>query len=545
MNQGKSAPIESGSDRPPNEFRDYDGPILPEAASFDFSQLLTSASLRGMAAIVVSILVVRSPSSSPRFFALLFAAILLAWGIGGIGDLRQSEERTAFGIARVVFLLGLGIGLIVLPEFTGERLGRLAGSVLIGVGLLNAYRTLRQREKGSRVEPLLGAIIYLAVGGALVASPRSILGLAVVFLSIYWFVAGLLTLITNVRLDDRQIEPAGVWPTFLEWIQTRPNTADDRSQLYAKLFYEGEEGPRRLSRFFTLMGFATAIAAFGIIADSTAVVIGAMLVAPLMTPLMGTSLSAVMGWPRRVLMSGGVAVGGVLFAIGLSVLFGWMYGPEISPIANSQVASRIGPTLVDLVIAIAAGGAGAFALSRPDVSDSLPGVAVAIALVPPLAVVGLMVSQTNWAAASGALLLFVTNLVAIILIGGMVFVLTGVVPLLQLFENSQWVKRSLGMVAVLAISVIAILGSSADTFQKQTAGLAAAEAVVAEWLGDSDLRVIGSEYTSGAFLITLEGSEQPPSVDVLAQSVEEEFGRPIDISVKWVPTTTFEYEASG
>jgi uncharacterized hydrophobic protein (TIGR00271 family) len=290
------------------------------------------------------------------------------------------------------------------------------------------------------------------------------------------------------------------------------------------------------------MGFATAIAAFGIIGDSTAVVIGAMLVAPLMTPLMGTSLAMVMGWPRRAAMSGLVALGGILFAIGLSVLFGWIYGPEISTVANSQVASRIGPTIVDLAIAIAAGGAGAFALSRPDVSDSLPGVAVAIALVPPLAVIGLMISQANWSAASGALLLFTTNLVAILLVGGGVFILTGVVPVLRLFENTSWVKRSLGMVAVLAIAVIATLGASAENFQRQTAGLEAAEMVVAEWLGDSELRVIGFEYSGGEFFITLEGPEEPPLVDDLAAGIEEDLGEAFGVSVKWVPTTTFEYE---
>jgi uncharacterized hydrophobic protein (TIGR00271 family) len=388
---------------------------------------------------------------------------------------------------------------------------------------------------------MLGAFFYLAIGAALVASPASILGLAVLFLATYWFVAGVLTLITNIRLDDRTIEPGGVWQTFLAWIQTRPNTADDRRQLYDKLFYEGDIGPRRLSRFFTLMGFATAIAAFGIIGDSTAVVIGAMLVAPLMTPLMGTSLAMVMGWPRRAFMSGGVALGGILFAVGLSVLFGWVYGPEVSTVANSQVASRIGPTVVDLAIAMAAGGAGAFALSRPDVSDSLPGVAVAIALVPPLAVVGLMVSQAEWSAASGALLLFVTNLVAILLVGGGVFILTGVVPVLRLVENRAWVKKSVGMVAVLAIAVIATLGVSADTFQKQTAGIAAAENVVADWLGDSGLRVIGSEYVDGEFFIIVEGSEEPPPVDDLAAAFEEEFGQAVSVSVKWVPTTTFEF----
>ena len=540
------APIEQADvDPSSDEFADYDGPILPTGMGFDFSQLFTPASLRGIAAIVVSILVLRAPSQSANAFALLLAAILIAWSVGGVAELRDPEKRSALGIARVVVLLILAGGLIFWPRFSTEQLGRLAGAALIAGGLFNGYRSLRSNEGGSRIEVLLGSILYVAVGAALVASPRTVLGLAIVGLSLYWFVAGVLTLITNVRLDDRQIEPAGTFETFLKWIQTRPNTADDRIQLYDKLFYEGDYGPRRLSRFFTLMGFATAIAAFGVIADSTAVVIGAMLVAPLMTPLMGTSLAMVMGWPRRALMSGLVAIGGIAFTVGLSVLFGWMYGPEISVVTNTQVASRIGPTIVDLVIAIAAGGAGAFALSRPDVSDSLPGVAVAIALVPPLAVVGLMISQNDWSAASGAMLLFVTNLVAIILVGASVFILTGVVPLLQLAKNSRWVKLSLGMVAVLAISVIAVLGVTADTFARQTAGTAAAEEIIREWLGDSDLQVIDTELSREEFLITLEGPDQPPPVEDLAVDIEEEFNQSVDISVKWIPTAVFEYQDGG
>ncbi len=541
MSQDTQSPDRPALEPQAEEFQDYEGPLLPEGAGFDLSQLLTADSLRGMVAIVVSVMVLRAPSTSPKTLAFLISAILVAWAVGGVIELRRAESRTGWDIARVLVLVVAAAGLVLIPNFTAESLGRAGGVALIVLGLVNGYRAFRGRESGSLVEPLLGAFFYLVIGTALVASPTSIIGMAVLFLATYWFVAGVLTLVTNVRLDDRTIEPGGVWQTFLAWIQTRPNTADDRRQLYEKLFYEGDIGPRRLSRFFSLMGFATAIAAFGIIGDSTAVVIGAMLVAPLMTPLMGTSLAMVMGWPRRAFMSGGVALGGILFAIGLSVLFGWVYGPEVSTVVNSQVASRIGPTVVDLAIAIAAGGAGAFALSRPDVSDSLPGVAVAIALVPPLAVVGLMISQAEWSAASGALLLFVTNLVAILLVGGGVFILTGVVPVLRLFENKSWVKKSLGMVAVLAIAVIATLGVSADTFQKQTAGIAAAESVVADWLGDSGLRVIGFEYVDGEFFIIVEGSEEPPPVDDLAAGFEEEFGQAVSVSVKWVPTTTFEF----
>ena len=524
-----------------DEFADYQGPVAPEGLSFDFSQLLTVESFRGFAAIVVSILVIRAPSIDTRTLAILIAVILFAWAAGGVLELRDPGNRSWWSISRVVALLAGGLGLFLVPGFTGERLAMVGGWGLIGVGALTVVKAFRTNPKGSRVEPLLSAAFYVVVGGALVVSPAAILGLAVLTLASYWFLAGVLTIVINIRLDDRRIEPSNTWRMFLNWIQGRPSTADDRTQLYDKLFYEGANGPRRLSRFFTLMGFATAIAFWGIIADSTAVVIGAMLVAPLMTPLMGTSLSMVMGWPKRAFMSGGVAIGGVLFAIGLSIIFGWIYGPEVSAVTNTQVASRIGPTLVDLIIALAAGGAGAFALSRPDVSDSLPGVAVAIALVPPLAVVGLMVSQANWSAASGAVLLFLTNLVAIILLGGFVFVLTGVVPILQLIQNARWITRSLGMVAVVAIAIVTLLGLNLQTFERQTAGLKAAEAVVVEWLDGTDLTASSATYEDGVYSIVLAGSDEPPPVEDLAEAVEAEFGQSIGLSITWVPTERYEF----
>lgn len=531
-------PIDPTSD----EFRDYGGPVVPHGLGFDLSKLLTAESLRAVAAIVVALLVLRAPSQSPSNYARLLAVILIAWWIGGLVDLRNRDNRSWWTYVRLVFLAVAAAGLLLIPDFTGERLTQVLGLGLVGLALLTWARTLRNSEAGSRVGLLLNGAFYAALGVALLVSPRAIIGVTILALGSYWFIAGLATIVVNVRLDDRQVTTSSTWRMFLEWIQTRPSTADDRTQLYEKLFYEGDAGPRRLSRFFTLMGFATAIAAWGIVADSTAVVIGAMLVAPLMTPLMGTSLSIAMGWPRRALMSAAVALMGVLFAVGLSIVFGWIYGPDISTVVNTQVASRIGPTLVDLLIAVAAGGAGAFALSRPDVSDSLPGVAVAIALVPPLAVVGLMISQGDWSAASGASLLFITNLVAILLMGGAVFVLTGVVPVLHFIGNRQWTARVLGMVALAAVVVVTLLGLNLETFQRQSRGLQAAETSIATWIGERDLRVSKVAYEEGVYAVIVEGSDPPPPEEELGELLETALGNPVGLMITWVPTETYVYE---
>jgi uncharacterized hydrophobic protein (TIGR00271 family) len=305
------------------------------------------------------------------------------------------------------------------------------------------------------------------------------------------------------------------------------------------------DGPRRLSRFFMLRGFATTIAFFGIVDDSTAVVIGAMLVAPLMTPLMGTSLAMIMGWPRRVTITGLVALAGIALAIGLSILYGWALAQDVSPVLNTQVASRIEPTLIDLMVAIAAGGAGAFAMSRPDVSDSLPGVAVAIALVPPLSVVGLMISQNDWSQALGALLLFATNLVAILLVGAIVFVLSGVVPLFQLSKNAKRIRLSIGMALILAVVVVSVLGLSTTRFQLQAAGTSAVDRAVETWLDGTDMAATSVTVTGETAVVVVEGPTEPPPVEDLANQVEQEWGQQMDVRVEWIPRTTYEYPAAG
>lgn len=525
------------------EFQDYDGPsALSAAGKYDLSGLWTQATLRALAAMVVALLILRAPSSSPRLLGLALAIILLGWSVGGLVELIRGVERSFFSVMRVIILVAIAIALVVWDEFSAVQLGRLVGAGLIGAGVVSGARAVRGKSEHPPTERFLGVIFYVGIGVSLLIAPATLLSFSLLGLSGYWLLAGVISLFTNLRVGSDPVPPAETWHAFMQWVQSRPNTADDRVQLYDKVFFEGEEGPRRLSRFFALMGFATAIAAFGVVADSTAVVIGAMLVAPLMTPLMGTSLALVMGWPRRVVYTGLVALAGIGLSIGLSVVFGWMVGFEVSSVLNSQVASRISPNLVDLVIAMAAGGAGAFALSRPDVSDSLPGVAVAIALVPPLAVIGLMISQSDWPEAVGALLLFTTNLVAILLIGGLVFVFTGVVPLFQISNNSQRIKKTLGLVAILGVLVIAVLGVSSNEFQAQAQGKAAVEETVVAYIEGTELEKGAITVSASKISVTLTGPEPPAEPETLTQSIQDDMGDDVEVVINWFQSETYRSE---
>ena len=178
--------------------------------------------------------------------------------------------------------------------------------------------------------------------------------------------------------------------------------------------------------YFVLIILSSIIAALGLLLNSPAVVIGAMLVAPLMSPVLGFSLGIVLGEVRLLRTSLESVFKGVMATIIVSILVGWISPlKEITP----EILSRTQPTLLDLFIAMASGMAGAYALSRKDVSAALPGVAIAAALAPPLSVVGLGIANGNMRAASGALLLFVTNIITISLAGMIIFTLLGIHPL--------------------------------------------------------------------------------------------------------------------
>ena len=142
---------------------------------------------------------------------------------------------------------------------------------------------------------------------------------------------------------------------------------------------------------------------------NTATVIGAMIVAPLMTPILGTALALVLAERRDLLHSMGLVLAGAATVVAIGYLIGALHATDVLAETNSQVAGRVSPKLIDLTAALATGVVGAFALVRSDISDALPGVAIAISLVPPLAVVGLTLESGSPSQASGALLLFATN----------------------------------------------------------------------------------------------------------------------------------------
>ncbi|MEE9965079.1 MAG: DUF389 domain-containing protein [Propionicimonas sp.] len=193
-------------------------------------------------------------------------------------------------------------------------------------------------------------------------------------------------------------------------------------RMAGKLFIaRGEDRQLKWSAFWVLIVLSSVIATAGIIADSTATVIGAMIVAPLMTPILGTALSVVLANRRMIVVNMALVLAGAVIVVLIAYLLGLTNHAVLLADTNSQIAARVSPRLIDLVAALATGAVGAFAMVRSDISDTLPGVAIAISLVPPLAVVGLTLESGSPRQALGALLLFTTNVTAIIATGTVIF----------------------------------------------------------------------------------------------------------------------------
>ncbi len=191
-----------------------------------------------------------------------------------------------------------------------------------------------------------------------------------------------------------------------------------RQQVYSEI-----EALARAHRPYLVMVVLSAlIAAFGLLANSTAVVIGAMLLAPLMGPILGMALglaSGDMALLRRALVA---EASGVLLAVALAWLVGLL---PLSLGLGSEIAARTEPTTLDILVGLAAGLAGALGMIEERLNSSLPGVAIAVSLAPPLATCGICLAHGQLGWAGGAFVLFLANFLAIELAAAAVFLLAG------------------------------------------------------------------------------------------------------------------------
>jgi uncharacterized hydrophobic protein (TIGR00271 family) len=285
-----------------------------------------------------------------------------------------------------------------------------------------------------------------------------------------------------------------------------------------------------LRRYFALLVVAVLIATLGLHKDSATIILSAMLLEQVMIPIVALSFGMVTGEPRRQLAAGIV----IALSAALSVALSWLV-TSLALSDRSQISSQIiansSPNLTDLAVALVAGAAGGWVLLHREALGSLPGVAVGLTLVPPLCTMGYLLAHGQRSLAQGALLMFATNLAAIISASALVFILAGFLPARE--DGGLPTRIKVGIaIAVIAVIVIAlpllrVTRSIIQDARDETAVLEVTNA----WVEETEFIIEGVEVDGDTVEISLSGPTSPTTADDLAQEIAARLRRRVELEL--------------
>ena len=316
--------------------------------------------------------------------------------------------------------------------------------------------------------------------------------------------------------------------TFRGWWRDDVIGAVDHAEVIEKRRDDCE-----MSEHYLLMtAMSAGIAVIGLLQSSTAVVIGAMLLSPLMGPIMGLGFAIAISDYQWLKQSGLSLLWGSLMAVALCSLLVFF-----SPIATitPEIAARTQPNLFDLLVALFSGLAGAYATIRGR-AGAIVGVAIATALMPPLAVVGFGFATFNWTVFSGALLLYVTNLVTIALTAWGIAKLYGFRG--KLSQRQSQFQNSVIILVFLALALP--LGLSLRTIAwEANAQRIVREAITEEFQGNGQLDrldIVFSEEAVGVSATMFSSKVHADAQDNISQSLTERLNREVSVILRQVQT---------
>ena len=289
--------------------------------------------------------------------------------------------------------------------------------------------------------------------------------------------------------------------------------------------------------FYTLLSLSAVISTFGLLANSAATIIGAMIIAPLMGPIIAIAYSMVAANQRLLKRSSFTLIKGVLLTVLISIAITKLVGIRTF---GSEIMGRTSPTLLDLGVALAAGAAGGFAFTRRSIANALPGVAISVALVPPLSVVGIGVGMGSNSVALGSGLLFLANLAGIIFSGSLVFLA---------HDYGSFEKARHGLViSVFSLIILALpLGFSLQTFLIEEKTRRHVEYLVYRrtiTFSNSDIKRIKVQRDGERLLVDMEiavpfDSLSENQVRLVRNFLQENLKKPLTLNVKVIPTQQY------
>lgn len=256
------------------------------------------------------------------------------------------------------------------------------------------------------------------------------------------------------KQDVRDTSSAGQYHFF-----SLAEPSDARQGIFNSLFFNLKDGWQ--FPFWLMLILSAGLGSLGLSENSAATIIGAMIIAPLGQPIIALGASVALGWPRQFLRLLGLIIIGAICVVAVGFGIGRLL-PTATP--NTEVLARTAPDFRDLGIAIFAGTAGAYGYYRAEFSTVLAGVAIAVALVPPLCTAGLMFDEGRYVLASGGLMLFATNLIGITAAAIFAFFAFGVA---QADQRRGWFIG--GTIATL-VAILLILVPLAANYKRLASG---------------------------------------------------------------------------
>ncbi|MFH2136452.1 MAG: TIGR00341 family protein [Patescibacteria group bacterium] len=191
-------------------------------------------------------------------------------------------------------------------------------------------------------------------------------------------------------------------------------TEKDKSEAVQHLI--SASSPRQ--DFFLMVILSMLMATFGLFLNSSAVIIGSMLIAPILSPILSLALGIVMADGKLISLSFFTLLKSIILGVAAAALVALFLGQSG---LTEEIMARTAPSLPYLAIAVVAGLAVSFALVKPQLNETLPGVAISVALIPPLAVTGIGIARLDWHIISSSLIFFVVNAAGIIFSSIIVF----------------------------------------------------------------------------------------------------------------------------
>ena len=299
---------------------------------------------------------------------------------------------------------------------------------------------------------------------------------------------------------------------------TDEHLAEAETSTYVKL----EGSGKTYTAFFWNIVISSIIATAGIAMNSGAVLVGAMLISPVMTPIVGSALAAITGnrraTIRTLLMTAGGALLGLLIAIPVAAFF----PVPIDLTTNIQVTTRTSPGLLDLLVAVASGFIGALAFVREDIPEAIPGVAIAVSLMPPLCVTGVAIADCDFVGAAGAFLLFLTNYFGILIMCLVVFWAVGLTKKSKTEKGTR--ERAAWYVSVVIGTIIVALplAMTSVDMAKANDDQLKVNKIAQEWVDGSDYALNDVVLKNNKLTVTIAGDGKQPDLATFKEDLSKQ-----------------------